>query len=246
MQHQAQGLQRLFSGHSAPGLISVLAAPHAINSHDFSLSLADALAKRGQHVCLVDTGSGELFRSQGCRPLLAWQANRPLQDQIIRAGAHGLLYAPGCMAGDAAIAAATACRGCDFLLFDGGRFSLAQAPLEPATPQTLVVLLGRQDAEAGYALVKALQASHSPARVLLIGESADSVAQTARCFMDQNLESLKSAGDLYQIDNTDRKTSSNTLTIEPNLSSVVSRIMENDQPKVAHGGCGKGAEEIYY
>lgn len=246
MQHQAQGLQRLFSGNGAPGLVSVLAAPHAADSHDFSLKLADALARHGRRVCLVDTGSGELFRRQGCRPLLAWQANRPLQDQVISAGAHGLLYAPGCMAGGAAIAkAAAASRACDFLLFDGGRFSLAQAALEPATAQTLVVLLGKPDAEAGYALAKALQAAHSPARVLLVGEPADSVAQTARRFMHQNQESLKTPGDLCQIDNTNRETSSNTLTIEPNLSWVVSRIMANDQPKVAHGGCGKGAEEVY-
>jgi hypothetical protein len=243
-QHQAQGLQRLFSGQAAR-LVSVLAGPSAPDTHTFVLNLAAALAERSQRVWLVETELGTLSDSLGCHPLLPWQASRSLEEQLIRADNCGLLHAPGCLAGDATFAGAVAaCRDCDVVLFDGGRFSLAQAPLNPCTAQTLVVLLGRQDLEAGYALVKGLQAAHSPARLLLIGEAAELVAQAASHFMGSPVEGMKTGPGLCQIGNSWQETSSNTLTIGPNLIWVVSRITQNDQPKVAHGGCGEGAEEV--
>lgn len=243
MRHQAQGLQQLFSGHSARP-VSVLAAPSAPHSHDFVLGMAAELTRRGQRVRLVETGTGELSARLGCRPLLPWQAGRPLEEQLISAGNYGLLHAPGRMAGDAALVAA-ASRNCDYLLFDGGRFSPAAVPLDPATAQMLVILLGQADAEAGYALVKGLKISCPPARLLLVGEAAGSVARAAGHFMDVALEIALTGDDLCQIGNRKQETSSNTLTIEANLRWVVSRITENDQPKVAHGSCGKGAEEVY-
>jgi hypothetical protein len=245
MQHQAQGLQRLFSAHAAR-TVSVLAGPSAPTGHEFVLALAAELLQCGQAIYLVDTGAGELSHKLGCRPLLAWQPNRPLGEQVIHAGAYGLLHAPGCLAGDRGLAdAAAASRACDFLLFGGGRFSRSEAPLDAATPQTLVLLLGRQDAEAGYALLKALNVACSPARVLLLGEAAELVAQTAKKFPMQNLEHPKTAQGLYQNGNRREETSSNTLTFAPNLTWVVSRITQNDQPRVAHGGSGKSAEKVY-
>jgi hypothetical protein len=236
--HQARGLQRIFSG-QGPRLVSVLAGPSAPSSHEFVLALAAELSRNARRVWLVDTGSDALSSRLGCRPLLPWRASQPLDDQVISAGAYGLLHAPGCLAGDVAFASAAAsCRSCDFLLVDGGRFGLTHAPLDPASAQTLIVLLGKHDAEAGYALAKALAAQHSPAQVLLLGEASNSVAQAVKYFDKQNLENLKSGPGLYQIDNNGMETSSNTLTIEANLRWVVSRIMQNDQPKVAHGGCG--------
>lgn len=243
MQHQAQGLQQLFSGHAARP-VSVLAAQSAPSSHDFVLGMAAELARRGRRVRLVETGTGELSARLGCRPLLSWQAGRPLEEQVISAGDYGLLHAPGRVAGDAALVAA-ARRNCDYLLFDGGRFSPAAVPLDPATAQTLVILLGPADAEAGYALVKGLKMARASTRVLLAGEAADAVARAAGHFMNQNLEIPQTGDDLCQIGNRKQETSSNTLTIEANLRWVVSRITENDQPKVAHGSCGKGAEEVY-
>lgn len=241
--HQAQGLQQLFSGHCAR-LVSVLAAPFAPHSHDFVLGLAAELTRRSRRVRLVEPGTGELSARLGCRPLLPWQPGRPLEEQVISAGNYDLLHAPGRLAGDAALVAAAG-RSCDYLLFDGGRFSPAAAPLDPATAQTLVILLGQADAEAGYALVKGLKMACSPARVLLAGEAAGAVARAAGRFMNQSLEIAHAANDLCQIGNRKQETSSNTLTVEANLRWVVSRITENDQPKVAYGSCGKGAEEVY-
>lgn len=243
MSHQAQGLQQLFSGHAAKA-VSVLAAPSAPSSHDFVLGMAAELVRHGRRVRLIETGAGELSARLGCRPLLPWQAARPLEEQLISAGDYGLLHAPGRVAGDAALVAAAG-RNCDYLLFDGGRFSSAAAPLDPATAQTLVILLGQADAEAGYALIKGLKMAHADARVLLAGEAADSVARAAGHFMGETLEIALTGDDLCQIGNRKQETSSNTLTIEANLRWVVSRITENDQPKVAHGSCGKGAEEVY-
>ena len=195
---------------------------------------------------VVDANAGKISEKLGCRPLLPWRASQPLQQQVIRTGAYGLIHAPGIVAGDAVLTgAALASPGCDCLLYDGGRFSLSQAPLDPVTAQTVVVLLGKLDAEAAYALVRQLRALQSPARVLLLGEAADWVAQCAWHFLDQTVESRQTAGSLCQIGNTKSETSSNTLTFAPNLTWVVSRIMQNDQPKVAHGGSGKGAEEVY-
>lgn len=245
-QHQAQGLQRLFSSHRSPRIVSVLATPHASDSHEFVLGLADALVRSDQRVWLVESEVGKLSAKLGCRPLLPWQDGRPLDAQVVTAGRHGLLHAPGCMAGDAAIVAAIqACHNCDFLLFDGGRFSLAEAALEPATAQTIVILLDKEDAETAYALIKALKANLSPARVLLIGETADRLAQMVRQFMNEEAEYPKTGGNLSQISNKRQETSSNTLTFDPNLMWVVSRITKNDQPKVAHGGFGKSAKEVW-
>jgi hypothetical protein len=242
-QHQAQGLQSLFSNHG-PRLVSVLAAPSAPASHEFILALAAELARKTGRVWLVETETNKLSGRLGCRPLLPWQASRPLDLQVISAGSYGLLNAPGCSVGDKVFAsAAAACRDCDFLLFDAGRFSSTEVPIDATTAQTLIILLGKQDAETGYALVKALTASRSPARVLLIGEVADQVAQAAKYFSNQSLESLGTGVGLSQIDNKIQETSSNTLTFAPNLRWVVSRITQTDQLKVAHGGLGKGAEE---
>jgi hypothetical protein len=244
-QHQAQGLQRMFSGR-AVHLLSVLAGPSAPASDEFVLALAGGLSRHGQPVWLVETDAGRISERLGCRPLLPWRASQPLQQQVIRAGVYGLIHAPGIPAGDAALAnAALESGGCNHLLFDGGRFSQAEAQLDPATAQTLVVLLGKQDAEAGYALIKALEATGSRARVLLLGEVAERVAQTARRFLHRVVESCQTGAGVCQIGNRRTETSSNTLTIEPNLTWVVSRIMQNDQPKVAYGGCGNSAEEVY-
>jgi hypothetical protein len=244
-QHQAQGLQRMFSGR-AVRMLSVLSGPSAPDSHGFVLALADELSRRNRPVWLVETDAGRISQQLGCRPLLPWRASQPLQQQVIRAGGYGLIHAPGIPAGDAALAnAALESHGCDHLLFDGGRFSQAEAPLDPGTTQTLVVLLGKQDAEAGYALIKALEAAHSCVRVLLLGEVAERIAQTARRFLHRAVESRQARAEVCQIGNRRTETSSNTLTIESNLTWVVSRIMQNDQPKVAHGGSGKGAEEVY-
>jgi hypothetical protein len=246
MQNQAQGLQRLFSAHAAK-LVSVLAGPSAMSGQDFLLALAAELAGRGQRVLLVETVRGELSSKLGCRPLLPWRTSQPLDEQVISAGAYGLLYAPGCKSGDATfMSAAATSRNCDYLLFDGGRFSLREAPLVPLAQQTLVLWLGEGDAEAGYALVKALKAAQSPASILLAGdaEAANAVAQTAHQFLKHTQEQVKTGAGLYHIGNNDQETSSNTLTIGANLTWVVSRITQNDQPKVAHGGCGKGAKEV--
>jgi hypothetical protein len=245
VQHQAEGLRQLFSGRSAD-MISVLAGPSAPDSHDFVLALAAALARESRRVWLVETTAGKISEKLGCRPLLPWRASQPLRQQVIRAGAYGLIHAPGSVAGNAEVAAAAAeSQGCDYLLIDGGRFSLREAPLDPAAEQTLIVLLGVEDAEAGYALVKGLKAERSLARVLLMGEAADSVAQTVSRYMEAGSGSRQTADGMCQIGNTRPETSSNTLTIAPNLTWVVSRITQKDQPKVAHGGSGKGAEEVY-
>ncbi len=225
MRHQARGLQQLFSGHAAR-TVSVLSGPSAPDSREFVLALAAKLAGEARRVWLVETVAGAISEQLGCRPLLPWRAGQPLQQQVIRAGAYGLIHAPGIRGGDTALAgAATASRHCDYLVFDGGRFSTGEAPLDPAAPQTVVVLLGRQDAEAGYALLKALQLSQSPARVLLLGAAADAVAQTARHFLNRVVESRQTAGPVCQIGNRMAETSSNTLTFAPNLTWLVSRIM---------------------
>lgn len=244
MTHQALGLLRQFSPRAAR-LVSVLSGPGGGDSSEFTLALAAELARAGREAWLVDTGLGELARRLGCRPLMSWRPEQSLEIQPIRAGKNALLYAPGLLAGDARLAqAAAACRACDCLLLDGGRFSTAQAPVDPAGAQTLVVLLGAGDAEAGYALVKALAGRHSPAQVLLAGEAAEAVAQAADRFLGQSAMRPEAGKVLYQNGNKRPETSSDTLTFARNLTWVVSRIQQNDQPKVAHGGFGKGAEEV--
>jgi len=244
-QHQAQGLHRMFRAH-ATHLVSVLAAPSAPASNAFTLALAAELSRQGWRVWLVEREPGAISQALGCRPLLPWRASLPLVQQVILAGDYGLIHAPGGMAGDATLAAAAReSRGCDFLLFDGGRFSQEEAPLDPRMAQSVIVLLGVHDAEAGYALVKALQAARSPARLVLMGDAAESISRTHAHFTKRPMDGSPTAGIVCQIGNTRPETSSDTLTIAPNLTSVVSRIMQNDQPKVAHGGSGKGAEEVY-
>ena len=246
MPHQAQGLRRLFSSRGTR-VVSVLAGPTAADEGEFVQALANRLSREdGRPVWLVDAVAGRIADRLGCRPLLPWRADLPLSRQVIRAGACGLIYAPGVLAGDAALArAAGDSRACGFLLFDGGRFTTTGAPLDRFTPQTLVALLGKRDAEAGYALAKALAATPSPSRLLFLGETADRAAQAARHFLNQAAEGCQARAEVCQIDNRRPETSSNTLTIEPNLTWVVSRIMQNDQPKVAHGGCSNSAEEVY-
>ncbi len=223
-----------------------MAAPRAPDSDAFVLSLADALSKSDQRVWLVETGTEKLTDRLGCRPLLPCQTSRPLETQVIDTGSHGLLYAPRCMAGDASIAsAAKSCSSFDVLLFDGGRFSLTEAAVEPATEQFIVVLFVKEDAETVFALMKTLNRLRSPARVMLIGEGAAHLAQSARQFGFRNVDFPKIDGGLSQINNTKQETSSNTLTIVPNLGWVVSRITENNQSKVAHGGFGESAKESY-
>lgn len=244
MQHQAQGLQRQFAGHAA-GIVSVLAGPSALPSHEVVLALADELARNAQRVWLVGSAGSELAASAGCRPLLSWRTGRPAGEQLIKMGRYALLHAPHVLAGEKALVReVTAGRDCDCLLFDGGRFVPEHAPIEPSTLQTLVVLLGKDDAEPAYALIKALHLQRSPASVVLLGEAAFRVAQTATNFLGATLESQKSKAGLYQNGNKQPETSSITLSIAPNLAWVVSRIMQNDQHKVAHGGIGKGAEQI--
>lgn len=245
MQHQAHGLQQLFSGQGAV-IVSVLAGPSATPSHEFVLELAAALSHEDYRLLLVETGAGKLCAAAGCRPLKPWQVGRPLKEQIVQAGSYGLLHAPEVMAGDASLINAVKAQGqCDFVLFDGGRFSKTAAPLEPSAEQFLIVLLGKEDAEAGYALVKALNTEASPARVLLVGGPGDRVAQTASFFLNRPRESAKSSPLLSQNDNSRAETSSNTLSFGPNLTWVVSRIIQNDQPKVAHGGSSNSAEKVY-
>lgn len=246
MPHQAQGLRRLFSSQDTR-VVSVLAGPTAADEGEFVQALANRLSREdGRPVWLVDAVAGRIADRLGCRPLLPWRADLPLSRQVIRAGACGLIHAPGVLAGDAALArAAGDSRACGFLLFDGGRFTTTGAPLDRFMPQTLVVLLGKRDAEAGYALAKALAATPLPSRLLFLGETADRAAQAARHFLNQAAEGCQARAEVCQIDNRRPETSSNTLTIEPNLTWVVSRIMQNDQPKVAHGGCSNSAEEVY-
>lgn len=227
--------------------VSVLCGPTAPDGSEFSLALAAGLARQAYRVWLVECADGNrISHLLGCLPLLSWRAGLPLQQQVIDAGMCGLVYAPGAMAGDAALEnAAAESRRCDFLLFDGGRFSLGEAPVDAAASQTLVLLLGKADAEAGYALLKALKTKQSPARVLLLGEVAEVLAQSVSRFMGWVPESRQTEIVLCQIGNRQPETSSNTLTIASNLAWVVSKITQNDQPKVAHGGCGEGAEEIF-
>ncbi len=244
-QHQAQGLQRLFSTEAAPRLVSVLATPNGPDTSEFVTALAETLVKQERQTWVVDSGAGNLSARLGCRPLLSFKQNRTLDSQVVRTGSFGLLNAVSCMAGDISIAeAAKSCRNCDFIIFDGGRFTLTEAPLEPSTKQHVIVLLGRNDAEAAYALIKAIKETNSPARLLLLGEGTARLAQVINKYLKADIPALNLDTSLYQISNKPKETSSNTLTIVPNLGWVVSRITENDQPKVAHGGIGNSAKEV--
>jgi hypothetical protein len=244
--HQAAGLTRLFSGMPVPlTSISVLASPHGPETGAWALCLANALSALQSRVCLVETRSASLSVALGCRPMRGWQPDRSLDEQIIHAHGRHLLSAPGCMAGDLEIAAAVSASGCyDFLVFDGGKLTHQQAAISPETPQTLVILMDGQDVEAVYALHKALRLAHSPARTLILGEGSDSVAQLARHFLNQNLDFCKNLHNMSPNSNNQSQTSSNTLTINSNLTWIVSRIQPKNQKRVANGGAGKSSEEI--
>lgn len=235
----------MFSGH-ATGVVSVVSGPSAPDSHRFVLALGAELAREAGRVWLVESVSGAVAQALGCQPLLPWRASVPLERQLIQTGGGlGLIHAPGCMAGDATLASAvTAAHGCSFLLFDGGRFSSGAAPIDPSTAQILIVLLGRQDAEAGYALVRALRELQSPARVLLIGDIAGCVSQAASRFMGWTLENCRIEADLCQIGNTPYVASSNTLNVSSSLKWVLSRISQNYHSGTAHGGGSKRAKEV--
>lgn len=233
----------MFSGRAA-SVVSVISGPSAPESHPFALSLGLELPRVAGRLWLVE--SGAIARALGCQPLLPWRATQPLERQVIRTGEGlGLIHAPRCMAGDAGLVqAAMASRGCDVLLFDGGRFSLTEAPIDSSTVQTLVVLLGSLDAEAGYALLKALATAESPARVLLMGKAAAHVAQAACRFMRRRVECSPIEPGLCQIDNNPPETSSNTLSATANLKWVLSKISQNYQSRTAHGGGSKGAKKV--
>lgn len=244
MQHQALGLQRMFGGETAR-VVSVLGGPTAPDCGEFSQALAAELARQGSQVWLVES-AGDISHRLGCRPLLPWRAGLSLEQQVIDAGAYGLIHAPGVMAGEASLVrAAIESRGCDILLFAGGRISSSEAPLDPFTQQTLVLLLDKADAEAGYALLKALKNNEYSVHVILFGGCAEAVSHCALNFLGWLPGSRQGARALCQNGNMPPETSSNTLTIAPNLAWVVSRITQNDQPRVAHGGSGEGAEEVF-
>ena len=241
---QARGLQQMFSGR-AVSVVSVVSGPSAPDSHPFVLALARELSRDGGRVWLA-ASSAAIARELGCRPLLPWRAGLPLAPQIISTGqGYGLIHAPQGMAGDTALSGAVNdARSCDFLLFDGGRFSLGEAPIDAAANQVLVILLGCQDGESGYALVKALRQSQSPARVLLVGEAADSIGQTAAQFLGWRVESRQVEAGLCQIGNKSPVTSSNTLSAMTNLRWVLSRISQNYHSRAAHGGGSEGAKKV--
>lgn len=240
--HQARGLQQLFAGRSLR-VASVLAGPTAPDGLELILRLAEDLDRAGWRVWLVD--GGRIARRLGCRSLLSWQPGQPPARSLVRAGAHALIHAPGVPAGDAAlIEAVAASRACDVLLFDGGRFDLDAAPLDPAGAQTLALLLGDRDAAPAYALLKGLQALDSPVRVLLLGAAAGAVSETARRFLDRAPEDHDSVVDLWHIGNKRIETSSKTLTIASNSAWLVSRITQNVHAGMEYGGSGEGAEEV--
>lgn len=238
-------MQRLFSGET-PSVASVLAGPTAPGSRGFAQALAAELARHEKRVWLAAANVDRISQTLGYRPLLSWRTSLPLVQQVIEAGAYGVIPVPGMLSGEAALVdAVMESRGCDCLLFDDRSFTVNEAPVVPGTAQTLIILLGKYDAEAGYALIKGLALVHSPARILLLGEKAELLAEAARQFLAMDVEHRQMAADVCQIDNRKAETSSNTLSVDPNLTWVVSRIMQNDQPKVANGGCSKRAEEVY-
>lgn len=244
--HQAAGLTRLFSGlPTSVNTVSVLSAPHGADSSGLVLDLADALSANHERVCVVQTGFSKLSVEMGCRPMRGWQRDRLLDEQIIHASGYHLLHAPDSMAGDAEIIeAVSACGSYDFLLFDGGRFTRDEAQINPQAAQILVILMGRQDVETVYALHKGLHLMHSPAEMLLLGEESDRIAQLLCRSQNQRPDTCKMSLGVYRNSNNQTETSSNTLTINPNLSWIVSRIRLKNHKRVANGGIGKSSEEV--
>lgn len=244
--NQATGLARLFSGLPASiNTTSVLSAPHGGDTSKLVLGLADALSAHHGRVCLVQARYSKLSAALGCRPIHSWQCDRLLDDQIIHVSGYHLLHAPDCMAGDAEIVGAVAkCGRYDFLLFDGGRFTRDEAQINPQAPQMLAILMGKQDVETVYALHKGLCLARSPAELLLLGEEGEQVAQLSQRLPDARLGNCKISTNLYRNGNNQIETSSDTLTINPNLSWIVSRIQSKNYKRVANGGVGKSPEEI--
>ena len=246
MANQATGLARLFSGLPASvNTTSVLSAPHGGDSSKLVLGLADALSAHHGRVCLVQARYSKLSVALGCRPMHSWQCDRLLDEQIIHVSGYHLLHAPDCMAGDAEIIGAVAkCGRYDFLLFDGGRFTRDEAQVNPQAQQTLVILMGRQDVETVYALFKGLCLESSPTEMLLLGEGGEHLTQLSQRLPDTRLGNCKISTNLYRNGNNQTETSSNTLTINPNLSWIVSRIQSKNDKRMANGGVGKSSEEI--
>lgn len=245
--NQATGLARLFSGSSVTvNTTSVLSAPHGGDSAALVLALADALSAQHGRVCLVQARYSKLSVALGCRPMHGWQSDRLLDEQIIHVGGYHLLHAPDCMAGDAEIIGAAAkCGRYDFLLFDGGRFTRDEVQINPQAQQILVILMGVQDVETIYALHKGLCLAHSPTELLLLGERAEQLSQLLQHQPDTELGNVKIVTNLYQNDNNQIVTSSNTLTISSNLSWIVSRIQSNNYKRMTNGGVGKSSEEFH-
>lgn len=243
---QAAGLAKLFAGtSSAINTVSVLSAPGGADSHKWALALADALTACNEKVCLVQAHHSTLSVTMGYRPMRRWQMERTLDSQLLHAGAYPLLYAPDSMAGDAKIIDAVAKNGRhDFLLFDGGRFSRSEAQINPHAVQTLVVLTGEQDVETAYALCKGLDFLGSPAELFFVGGACRQLAQLISRWQEQNLGECKIQVHLCRNNNNQPETSSDTLTINPNLSWIVSRIRTKNHKRVANGGVGKGAQQI--
>ncbi len=244
--NQATGLARLFSGlPTSINTTSVLSAPHGGDGSELVLGLADALSAHHGRVCLVQARYSRLSAALGCRPMHGWQCERLLDEQIIHISGYHLLHAPDCMAGDAGIIAAVAkCGSYDFLLFDGGRFTRDAAQINPQAPQMLAILMAKQDMESVYALYKGLYLARSPAEVLLLGEGGEQVAQLSRRWPDTRLGNCKISTNLYRNGNNQIETSSDTLTINPNLSWIVSKIQSKNDKRMANGGAGKSSEEI--
>lgn len=221
--HQARGLLRLREGGLLPAVVSVLSAAGAHAWQQAGEALANELVGAGARLLRIDSQ----LVSEICRPLFAWDPQRPLRQQLMAKSGEMRVYAPNRAGGDAALVAAAADLRAevDCLVFTGLEYTREAAAIDPATAQWGVVLIDKGDEEAAYALVKAAVRQSGATAWILAGAGAQRVALAAARFLGLRVARADAGEEVWHACDARVQTSCNTLSGCPDLPRHVARIV---------------------
>lgn len=222
-EHQASGLVRLRERGALLPVVSVLSAAGARKWQAVGGALAGELRRAGARLLRVEP----TLAAGACRPLFAWDPQRPLRQQVMLTAGEMRLYAPNSAGGDARLVAAAADLRAeiDWLIFIGLHYTREAAALDPATPQHTVVLIDAGDEEAAYALVKAAAGQSGGIAWILAGVGAQRVAHAAARFLGLRVARADAGEEVWHACDARMQTSCNTLSGYPSLSWHVARIV---------------------
>lgn len=111
------------------------------------------------------------------------------------------------------------------VIFGGDYWQETEVALDTGVSQTLILLMSEQQADTGYALMKGLHEIPAPLEILLAGKGAHRVAQAAFHFLKMPFSAADTLEQVWHIRHAAAQTSSNTLSVSPDLPLYVARIL---------------------